>query len=178
MTRLLNDRTKHNGQEFYCNFTFRRQDLLDDHSPRCRPHGPQRSSMPNEDNKWLKFKHLAHQLRVAFVIYADFECYTEPIDACQPTEAATQDYQHHTPSGFCYYIVSDHPEYTYVQPVVYRGPDVVDTFLSELQKEEKHINDILSHPAPIMMTKADVAAFSTATVVKSWVPTTFVITAT
>ena len=118
--------------------------------------------MPNEDNKWLKFNHLGHQLRVPFVIYADFECYTEPIDACQPTEAATQDYQHHTPSGFCYCIVSDHPEYT-INPAVHHGPDVIDTFLSELQKEEKHINDILSHPAPIMMMPADTLDFDAAT---------------
>ena len=165
MSRLLNDRTQHNGEEFYCNYclhAFRRQDLLDDHSPYCRPHGPQRISMPKEDNKWLKFKHLAHQLRDPFVIYADFECYTEPINSCQPTDASTQDYQHHTPSGFCYYIVSDQTEYTF-NPVVYRGPDVVDTFLTELQIEEKRINDILSNPTPITMTKADVAACSTAT---------------
>ena len=165
MSRLLNDRTKYNGHEFYCNYclhAFMRQDLLDDHSPYCRPHGPQRISMPNEDNKWLKFKHLAHQLRVPFVIYADFECYTEPINSCQPTDASTQDYQHHTPSGFCYYIVSDLPDYTF-NPVVYRGPDRVDTFLTELQKEEKRINDILSYLTLITMAKADVAAFSTAT---------------
>ena len=81
MSRLLNDRTKHKGSELYCNYclhAFRRQDLLDDHVPYCQPHGPQRISMPNEDNKCLKFNHLGHQLRVPFVIYVDFECYTEP----------------------------------------------------------------------------------------------------
>ena len=54
--------------------------------------------------------------------------------------------------------MSDHPDYTFA-PVVYRGPDVVDTFVTELQKEEKRISDILSYPTPITMTKADVAAF-------------------
>ena len=165
MSRLLNDRTKHKGSEFYCNHclhAFIRQDLLDDHVQYCQPHGPQRISMPSEGDKWLQFKHLAHQLRVPFVIYADFECYTEPIEACQPNTAATQDYQHHTPSGFCYYIVSDHPEHTF-DPVVYRGPDVVDTFLTELQKEEKRLNDILSNPTPITMTPTNKLDFDSAT---------------
>ena len=130
MSRLLNDRTKHKGSEFDCNYcliAFRRQDLLDDHVQYCQPHGPQRTSMPSKDDKWLQFKHLAHQLRVPIVLYADFECCTEPIEACQPT-AARLSASH---PGFCYHIVSDHPEHTF-DPVVYRRPNVVDTSTDKL----------------------------------------------
>ena len=116
MSRLLNDRTKHNGEDFHCNYclhAFMRQDMLGDHVQYCQSHGPQRIIVPSEDDKWLQLKHLAHQLRVSAVIYAGFECYTEPIEVCQPAAAASQDNQHHTPSGFFYYIVSVHPEHTF-----------------------------------------------------------------
>lgn len=45
-------------------------------------------------------------MRMPFVIYADFECFTESIETCQPNdkESFTQQYQKHTSSGYCYMI--------------------------------------------------------------------------
>ena len=55
---------------------------------------------------FLKFKNFNRSMRVLFVIYADFECYTEKIKTCYPDESRsfTNQYQHHKPSRFCYLI--------------------------------------------------------------------------
>jgi len=47
-------------------------------------------------------------LKVPFVVYADFECFTKPIQSCEPSsqESYTNKYQQHKPSGFGYYIIS------------------------------------------------------------------------
>ena len=62
--------------------------------------------MPKEGSI-LKFKNFFRKVRVPFVVYADFECSTEKLDTTQPNpkQNYTKQYQKHTPSGFCYYIV-------------------------------------------------------------------------
>ena len=46
-------------------------------------------------------------MKVPFVVYADFEAFTEEISTCEPNQkfSFTQKYQRHQPSGFCYKIV-------------------------------------------------------------------------
>jgi len=46
-------------------------------------------------------------MRVPIFVYADFECFTEKIDTCQPDpdKSYTKKFQKHVPSGFCFYIV-------------------------------------------------------------------------
>ena len=45
-------------------------------------------------------------MRVPFIIKADFECFTETIKTCQPSDDKffTEKYQKHKPSGYCYMI--------------------------------------------------------------------------
>ena len=54
----------------------------------------------------LKFKNYNYSMAVPFIIYADFESFTENISSCQPNEVKsfTQQYQKHKPSGYCYMI--------------------------------------------------------------------------
>ena len=61
--------------------------------------------MPKE-GPILTFKNFFRKMRVPFVVYADFECFTEKLDTTQPNpkQSYTKQYQKHTPSGFCYYI--------------------------------------------------------------------------
>ena len=59
LSRVLGDRTKHDGQTYYCNYClhgYYRQDLLDDHIKNCSINEPQQVEMPEERDKWLKFK--------------------------------------------------------------------------------------------------------------------------
>ena len=102
-SRLMGDRTKHHEKTFYCYHclhNFSRQDLLYQHKPNCQSHVTQRIDFPkNEKDKWVYFKDYARQLKVPFVIYADFECFTTPIDNCtpEPDRSSTTKYQHHRP---------------------------------------------------------------------------------
>lgn len=40
--------------------------------------------MPTEEDKWLKFTDISKQLKVPFVVYADFESILERHYGCQP----------------------------------------------------------------------------------------------
>ena len=76
----MEDRTKHDGQTYYCNYClhgYYRQDLLhvDDHIKNCSINEPQKVEMPEERDKWLKFKNYHKGLPVPRIIVAYFECY-------------------------------------------------------------------------------------------------------
>ena len=62
------------------------------------------------------------QLKVPFVIYADFESYLVKCDQqpLNPSISFTQKTQEHKPSGFCYTVVSEVENYD-TPPIVYRG---------------------------------------------------------
>lgn len=160
LTRLLGDRTNHDGQNYYCNFClhgFCRQELLNEHIPYCSPHGPQKLTFPkSEDDQWVLFKQVRKQLKVPFVIYLDLESLTihVPIHLCDsnPAHFSTTPYQKHEPCGFCYYVkcsddIRSKPAY------VYRGPNAMDHLFECLIREEEENTKILSqiHPhVPIL----------------------------
>ena len=82
-------------------------------------------------------------MRVPFVVYADFEYFTEKLDTMQPNpkKSYTKQYQKHTPSGFCYYIKC-YDDMVYSQnPVIYtkqsEDEDVAQTFVEMLEKDLK-----------------------------------------
>ena len=103
-------------------------------------------------------------MRVPFVIYADFEAITEKIDSCSPNpeDLYTEQYQKHTPSGFCYYVKCSYDDY-YAQPVVYRGEDCVEKFCCMIEEEVINIYDIYKNKVPLAMTKDDYIKFKRAT---------------
>ena len=54
----------------------------------------------------LESKNFYHSMRVPFVIYADFECFTDKIHSCEKSNDIPwiEKFQHHKPSGFCYIV--------------------------------------------------------------------------
>jgi len=64
------------------------------------------------------FKKHFQKMRIPLAVYADFECIAKPTQSCQPNSehSFTQQYQHHEPSGFCYYIACYGKE---LEPVLY-----------------------------------------------------------
>ena len=105
LNKLLYDQSTHKARMFYCRHClhgFIREDLLQEHEPHCCQHGAQHIELPNEDNASLYFKDYHKQLKVPFVIYADFESVTAKIDSATPypTKSSTEKYQHHLPCGF------------------------------------------------------------------------------
>ena len=66
-------------------------------------------------------KIISKKLPIPFVIYADFECFTIPMNSCQPNpnKSYTQSYQKHEPSGYALYLKGlDGMEINY-KPIVY-----------------------------------------------------------
>ena len=148
----------------HCLHGFVRQDLLDEHEPHCGRHGPQKIRLPDEDHATLTYTDIQKQLKVPFVIYADFESILATYDTVQLGEdkSFTEKIQHHQPCGFCFTVVSTVEGYS-KHPVVYRGEDCVDKFLEQLLEEEKRISGILEQVAPIIITEEQEQEFQNAT---------------
>jgi hypothetical protein len=166
LSRLLNNLTRHNGQAYYCNYClhgFVREDLLLDHEPHCSKHGPQKIKLPDEENNILRFTEVQKQLKVPFVIYADFESILVPCEQenLDPSLSYTKKVQLYETSDFCYTVVSVVEEYC-KPPVVYRGADSVDQFLNHLMDDEKIISEILKHVEPMVITEEEERAFQEA----------------
>ena len=123
--------------------------LLEQHLPYCTRHTPQKIEMPSAENKWLKIKNFAHQMRLKFCIYADFESMLPKVTTCDPDpgKSNTTAVQKHIPCGFCYKVVCSNERYS-KEPVVYRGPDTVKHFLHAMQKEERYILNTLKKLNP------------------------------
>ena len=106
--------------------------------------------MLSDNNDILYFKDVHKQLKVPFVIYADFESILIPCTQENLSDDAsyTQKTHEHQTSGFCYIVVSD-VENFHNPPVDYRGENVVEKFLECLLVEEKRIRPILESVVPL-----------------------------
>jgi len=153
LNRLLHSQSKYEGRKHFCErclHCFTREDLLAKHRPDCKGISgvPMRTRMPTEDQKILRFVNHHKQLKVPYIIYADFEALTAKIEGAEldPTKSNTQKTQHHEACGFGYVVVrcDGHTE----APVIYRGQDAAKRFLECLAEEEAKIKDVLSQPAP------------------------------
>ena len=82
-------------------------------------------------------------MRVPFVVYADFECFTKKLDTTQPNpkQSYTKQYQKHTPSGFCYYIKCFNNSVYKQESVIYtkqsEDEDVAQIFFHKLVEDLK-----------------------------------------
>lgn len=149
LSRLLSKQmTNHNGERYICRrclISFRSDESLQKHREYCQNHGEIKVEMPSEGEKYLNFKNCNRKMRVPFVIYADFESFTERIDTCSPhnEKRFINKCQSHKPSGFCYYIKSfDDSVYKsrLVQYTAYSPyDDVSQKFINWLEKDIKNI---------------------------------------
>ena len=118
----------------------------------------------------LHFKNYQKQLPIPFVVYADFECFTQPMNTCSPNpeESYNYNYQKHEPSGFCFYIKGIVPN-TF-EPIIYTktnndGTSLPEIFVSKLSKiTHKLYNDFYQRPRPLKLTKQEQISFEKETV--------------
>jgi hypothetical protein len=165
--RLMGDQTSHDHQYFYCHYClhgFTKEKLLKKHLPYCQIHGAQRTEMPSEEEKWLKFSDVSKQLRVPIVVYADFECLLERQYGCQPdpSKSSTIKLAKHVPSGFTYKVVGLSQETT-ENHVTYRGHDAVNVFIDHMVKLEDEITRVIRNPKPMDLSETEKKAFQEAT---------------
>ena len=159
-----------NGQIHICKrcFThFSKEELFQKHIQYCSKNETVAVKMPNK-NTMLHFKNYQKQLPVPFVVYADFECFTKPLNTCSPNpeDSYNYNYQKHEPSGFCFYIKSIDPN-TIIKPLIYTkkksDDNVPEIFVSKLAKVANNIyNDFYCHPKPLKLTKEQQLSFEKA----------------
>ena len=106
---VRSQKTKDSRKIFICKKClthFTKEDLLEKHILYCGNNETVLVKMPAKKHRILKFKHYFKKLPLPFVIYADFECFTVPVNSCQPNpeKSYTTAYQKHEPSGFCLYL--------------------------------------------------------------------------
>ena len=116
-----------------------------------------RIEMSEEGKNKVIFQNHHKQMKVPFIIYADFEALVKKMHRCERPEGANVSYtektEQHEACGFSYIIVRS--DGVASQPVVCRGENAVGTFLSEIVNEETKIREILATPHPIVMTVED-----------------------
>ena len=99
---------KHKGKRYFCKYccnSFPTEKSLRKHLEYCSKHKAVAVKMPKRGTM-LSFKNYNRKMRVPFVVYADFEAFTESIATCSPSEVSsyTKQYQKHKPCSFSYYI--------------------------------------------------------------------------
>ena len=99
--------------------------------------GVQKTYLPEPNENNLQFTNYHKGLKVPFVIYADFESITQPIEQAErdPSQSYTDGYQVHIPCSFAYKVVCIDERYT--ETVTYRsdnliGTGVIGVFIREL----------------------------------------------
>ena len=151
----------------FCHYT--KPELLDKHIKYCSNNKEAIIKMPPK-NTMLHFKNYYKQLPVPFVVYADFECFTKPMNSCSPNpkDSYNYNYQKHEPSGFCFYVKGIVPG-IHIKPIIYtktsEDEDVAKVFVEKLTELTKGIyNDFYLRPKPLRLTRAEQKSFEEATI--------------
>ena len=124
---------------------FPNEEKLKIHEEYCLKNQAIRIEMP-EEGSLVTFIHHQRSIKVPFVVYADFEAFTEEISTCEQNDkfSFTQKYQKHKPSGFCFKIVCFDERYNQ-KPVLFRArsedEDVSAIFVEMLERDIKRIQE-------------------------------------
>ena len=173
-TRLVKSQitSSKNGTVFICkkcftHYTNLKNELLQKHILYCSTNETVAVKMPPR-NTMLCFKNYHKQLAIPFVVYADFECFTKPVNTCNPNPdySYSYNYQKHEPSGFCLYIKGIDPN-TKFEPILYTKTkstdDISKIFVNELAKVTNKIyNDFYCRPMPLKLTPDEQISFDKA----------------
>ena len=174
MSRLLSRQVSKNGHErFYCLRclnSFNSDESLQKHNIYCSNKDALRVVLPDKENNSLSFKNYNRSLRVPFVVYADFEAFTEKLDNDKTPEdkntSYTTQYEKHSPSGFCYYIKCSFDE-SYDKLVKHtkrtEDEDVSQVFVDRLEKDIKCIYNEFKFSKKMILTEEDKNDFKKAT---------------
>ena len=171
---LMYRHTKNRNRKFFCKYclhAFSPEELQEEHVPDCvEINGTQKTRLPEPENSTLEFTNHHKGLKVPFVIYAEFESITQPIEQAQgdPTQSYTDGYQLHIPCSCAYKVVCIDERYNSGLVIskrprrkLIRG---IGGFIRALQKEKWRIWKILREPKPFNMTEENERDFQAATI--------------
>ena len=124
--------------------------------------------MPTK-NSILKFRNHFKKIPIPFAIYADFECFTLPVNSCQPNpnKYFTQGYQKHEPSGYCLYLKGLDGLNVNFKPIVYTkktsDEDISKSFINHVVKLTFLIyQKFYLKPKPLNLTSKEEKDFQSA----------------
>ena len=149
-----------------CFSHYTKEELLEKYIKYCSNNQTALITMP-KPNTYLYFKNYYKQLPIPFVVYADFECFTKPMNTCSPNpkESYNYNYQKHEPSGFCFYVkgIVDKK----IKPIIYtkksEDEDIAKVFVEKIAEVTKGIyNDFYRRPKPLRLTRAEQKLFDKA----------------
>ena len=125
-----------------CLTHFTKLDLFEKRITYCSQNETVAVKMPIK-NTILNFQHHFKKLPIPFVVYADFECFTKPINGCQPNpnSSFTQEYQKHEPSGYCLYLKGLDGIKDNYKPIVYTKKSEDDNISEKFIKHLKIITN-------------------------------------
>ncbi|CAH3041931.1 unnamed protein product [Porites lobata] len=158
-----------NGKIFICKkcFThYTKEELLKKHISYCLNNETVSVKMPLSGTM-LNVKNHHKQLPIPFVAYADFECFTKPMNTCcpNPKDSYNYNYQKHEPSEFCIFIkgVVDKK----IKPIIYskteEDEDIPKIFVEKLSEATRGIyNDFYRKPKPLILSKEEQKSFNKA----------------
>ena len=103
----------------------------------------------------MSFTNYHKQMKVPYVVYADFECVLEKIEGCEPAPDAsfTLKTERNVPCGFSYIAVRSDGKL--FGPFNHRGRDAVYVFLIWLQNHEREMREDVENKRPLFMTPED-----------------------
>ena len=181
MSRLLSSGINNHQHKrhfcYRCLNSFKSEKSLNKHTEYCQNNEEVKIEMPmikDDEGKFLRpeyiyFKNHYKKQRVPFVVYADFECFTEKIDTCQPDDGKsfTNQYQKHSPSGFSYLIKCFDDNLFSPKLVKYTAKSTDDNipqlFIESLEKDIKEIYNRFKKPKKMVMTREDRINYKKAT---------------
>ena len=169
--QLRGDKKTGGSTKYYCrrcHASFKSREKLKEHRELCQQHETVKIEMPEEDS-FQYFKHYFKSQKVPFVIYADFECFTKPISANQPSsnDSYTMKYQKHEPSGFCYYVKCFDDEVYSQDPVIFTktrdDQDVAQIFVEKLEENIARIYNEFKFPKKMIFDRYATETFKNST---------------
>ena len=160
LSALLFDQSKNSNSKHFCErclHGYTTKALLERHKPECKGllKSPTRTEMPKEGENKMRFQNYHKQMKVPYVIYADFECLVKKIATCEPNnnKSFTVKTEKHELCGFSYMIVrSDGHTHG---PFKYRGEHAVYVFLRWLLEHEEKMREDMANTRPLTMQKED-----------------------
>ena len=154
LTALRYDQNRHNESKHFCErrlHGYSRKELLKRHKPECKGllKSPTRTEMLKDGENKMSFTNHHKQMKVPYVIYADFECVLEKIAGCEPSQDASFT-ERHEPCGFSYIVVRSDGKL--FGPFNYSGRDAVYVFLTWLKNSETEMREDMENKRPLVMT--------------------------
>ena len=147
---------------------FPNEEKLKIHEEYCLKNQTIKIEMP-EKGSLVTFIHHNRSIKVPFVVYADFEAFTEEIPRSKQNEkfSFTQKYQKHKPSGFCFKIVCFDERYNQ-KPVLFRAEsedeDISAIFVEMLERDIKRIQEKFDFSKKMIFSPKDKDDFEKARV--------------